>query len=738
MHESLNIPNNEYSHKVLEFLSVQCENDSGIEISVPLSMPRYWPRGVHIMEIKSVKSELPTCLVILLLLSTIGVFHATAQTGRPGDGFQLSLRAGDYDASIGLVRDAIARDLAIGVGSSSVAIMDGGRIVYSEGFGKANREGDIAADRTTLFNIGSISKVFTSAALMLLVDDGLLKLDDKVVKHLPEFAMEDPRHRDITLRMLLNHSSGLPGSTLANSFGSERNPEFHEQLLSTLRRSRLRADPGKFASYCNDGFSLAELVVGRVSGKPYGEFLRTRLLAPLGLEKTGLSVGLRPGETSAAYYRPRDGIKDALEVVSATGAGGLASTAEDLCRFADSFSQGGTRILSQTSLREMTKSQPSLAAAAADRNPEMPFGLGWDVALPSFYADKGIQVFWKGGDTYHYHALLLTSPEHRLSLAILQSGQGTGLIRLAKELFESLLAEKGIAVARPSLAPAPTANLPVPEVFRDFEGYYGPSLFRLVLSPEGDSFIQYMSVGSQELPVLTMHYANGHFEDGQGGRYFLARLGGRQYLAGSMFDDCIRMLIGQKLPDKAVTQALRTNIDGKVWLKRSVKPFVTSDDSATHILVSSLAKALPGYVDFAGIKEITAPDHAGMTIEAIAEQKELLLVEKEDRDWAWLAEDLYSPADSASALAAGANTVRIGQKGLSEWRLASAERLLRISLPASGRLIVFSADRSVIHDSAFDSPNTGSFTHMVELRVPAGGFVELAGNPQDLFSIFAE
>ena len=690
------------------------------------------------MELKNVKPGSPACLAIVLLLSTIGIFHATAQTGQPGDGLQLSPSALGHDASIGLVREAIARDLAMGVGSSSVAIMDGGRIVYSEGFGMADREEDIAADRDTLFNIGSISKVFTSAALMLLVDDGLLKLDDKVVEHLPEFAMEDPRYRDITLRMLLNHSSGLPGSTLANSFGAERNPGFHEQLLSTLRRSKLRSDPGKFASYCNDGFSIAELVIERVSGMPYEEFLRTRLFAPLGLEKTGLSVGLRPGETSAACYRSQDGAKDALEVVSATGAGGIASTAEDLCRFADSFSPGGTRILSQASLREMTKPQPSLAAIAADRNPEMPFGLGWDVALPSFYADRGIQVFWKGGDTYHYHALILTSPERRLSLAILQSGQGISLIRLAKELFESLLAEKGVAVARTPIAPAPAAYLPVPEEFKDFEGFYGPSPFRLALSPSGDSFIQYISIGSQELPVLTMRYTSGHFEDGQGGRYFLTRMGGRQYLAGSMFDDCIRMVMGQKLPEKAGEQTLRMNIDGKVWLKRSVKPFVTSGDSATHILVSSLASSLPGYVDFAGIKEITAPDRAGMTIEAISEQQELLLAEEEDRVWVRLAEALYSPVDSATALATGANTVRIGQKGLNEWRTASAERLLRISLPPSGRLIVFSADRSVIHDSAFDTHHTGSVVHMVELRVPAGSFVELAGNPQDLFSIVVE
>jgi CubicO group peptidase (beta-lactamase class C family) len=88
--------------------------------------------------------------------------------------------------------------------------MDGGKIIFSDGFGAADRAEGRNADGRTRFNIGSTSKMFAAAAILILADENRLNLDDPVVRHLPEFVMKDPRYRDITIRMLFNHSSGLP------------------------------------------------------------------------------------------------------------------------------------------------------------------------------------------------------------------------------------------------------------------------------------------------------------------------------------------------------------------------------------------------------------------------------------------------------------------------------------------------------------------------------------------------
>jgi len=260
----------------------------------------------------------------------------------------------NYEKTIATARREIWQDITSGkAGSGSIAIMDGGKIVYAEGFGMADREKSIPVDPDTLFNIGSVSKVFAATAIMLLVDWGKIKLDDPVIKHLPEFSMADPRYKDITVRMILSHTSGIPGTSIANSLDVYiHNPEIFQHTLASLSHSHLKYVPGSLPIYCNDGFTLVEMIVEYVSGQKYISFLAQNIFQPLSLNSSGLSVGQRPGETAAVYYAPDTGEKEPLQVLSVLGAGGLGSTASDLCRFADTFSGSGTQILSKAALEK--------------------------------------------------------------------------------------------------------------------------------------------------------------------------------------------------------------------------------------------------------------------------------------------------------------------------------------------------------------------------------------------------
>ena len=263
--------------------------------------------------------------------------------------------------AVSVARSEIWKSINAGQdGSATIAITDHGRLVYAEGFGPADRLQNIPVDKDTRFNIGSISKVYVTTAIMLLVDETKVDLDKPVTAYLPEFRMADERYRQITVRMLLNHSSGLPGGSYANSFGFHYYNDFLPETLNTLAKSHLKHDPGAMAVYCNDGFSLAEMIVEKVSGKKFAAFLQERVFTPLALSRTGLGVGQLPpqsGVTIARFYDAAGRI-DPPEAVSFLASGGLSSTAEELCRFVDSFSGHGRQILSPRALAEMHKNQP--------------------------------------------------------------------------------------------------------------------------------------------------------------------------------------------------------------------------------------------------------------------------------------------------------------------------------------------------------------------------------------------
>jgi CubicO group peptidase (beta-lactamase class C family) len=633
-----------------------------------------------------------------------------------------------YDKTIELARTAFWKNINNGVNSASVAIIDNGRIVYSEGFGIADRENNIPVSNNTLYNVGSVGKIFCTTAVMLLVDAGKIKLDDPVVKYLPEFSMADARYKDISIRMLLNHTSGLPGSTLANSFGFEYNADFYNQLLTTLANSHLRAAPGEFASYCNDGFSLAEMVVSRVSGKKYDAFVSEKIFKPLGMKNTGLSVGLRPEQQYAAYYQTTSGSKEPPEAISSWGAGGLSSTPEDLCRFADSFCDKGTHILSQTAINEMNRAQASLLAGKTEKDPEMSFGLGWDITEAPAFTSKGIKVVGKGGDTFHYHSYLLTSPNQRLAVAISQSGASPDMIPLSQSILSSLLEQKGLLPAAETTAVKPVVPQSIPAQYAAFEGYYGPSPSKLVVDMSKQSVTFFMLIGAMEIPAMNFHYRDGYFYDEQGRNYYLLSVEGKYYLAGSSFNDSIRMIIAQKLTVPEHVLSLSTNIDGKMWLRRNVKRFDGISDDATHIVTSRYIKELPGYVDFSGMKIIQADNFAGMPIGAISGQTELTLMNKNGQVWARVSDIVYSQDDMAATLKDGTNQASIGSEGLNEWFKAGAGAVLSFKIPDAGRVIVFSAGGAPVYDSAVDKQS---------VYVTAGSLVEIAGNPGDIFTVTA-
>lgn len=660
------------------------------------------------------------CVTVILLLS--GAICANAEP-------QL------YRSARRIARTEIWNDINSGrAGSATVAILDGGEVVYAEGFAMANREDSVPVDPTTVFNIGSVSKVYTATAVMLLVDEGKIDLDAPAVRYLPEFVMADPRYVDITVRMLLSHSSGLPGSIVAGNFGFQYNTAMHEETLTVLSRTRLKHDPGAAAVYCNDGFTLAEMIIERVSGQKYMDFLASRIFEPLALGRTGASVGDRTARDAAAgvvaaYYRPTTGQKEPLEAISILGSGGLSATAVDVARFADSFSDGGTHILSEPSLREMRTSQPSLSAGKL-RNPEIAYGLGWDMTCVPEYQAQGIQVLGKSGGTGNYNSMVYTAPDERISVAVIETGAGGRSVKIALSILDAVLVEKGLVKEKALAVSVPPKPEVIPDEYAAYCGYYlltGGGLANVSLDREANRFRVSSVLGGMEVPAMCLYYSEGAFYSDDSQLYF-ATVDGEQYavMKSSIGFDMVYM---HRLPAIEAPCSMAMEMNGKQWLRRNVKPFEGALLADSHLVQSSAIETLPGYVDFFGIKRIESPTYAGMPPGATRDLGDLTLLDEDGETWAQFLDMLYSPADSAAVLGIGATVATVGDRGYCEWLRAADDSVLALEIPVRGRIIIFGSDGSPKYDSSVDE---GS------VFASEGDLVEIAGSPGDQFTIVCE
>jgi len=632
-----------------------------------------------------------------------------------------------YESAITTTRSEIWQAINSGkCGSATAAIMVDGKVVYAEGFGMANREKSIPVDKTTLFNIGSISKVYVATAIMLLVDDGKVSLDKPVTDYLPEFKMADDRYKKITVRMILNHVSGIPGTEGSNSFGFKYDDNVKQETINTLARAHLKHAPGAMTVYCNDGFTLAEMIVERVSGKKYIDFLNKRIFKPLGLKNTGMSVGEIKGNPVALYYDAKTGKIHPRETLSVLGAGGLSSTAEELCRFMDAFS-AENKLLKKASLDEMKKAQPSEFWGKL-RNPGFSFGLGWDITGLPRYDAAGLQILGKSGGTGNYSSMVFTVPDKRISVAVIASGAESGAMKIALDILDAVLVEKKLIFKEEKALLIPPEAQKLPSGHVSFSGYYASeSKFGQVVFDEDKETATLYSFKEQEkAPAITLVYNNGYYHDTEGNRFYFTSIGGESYLVNCPSMARIDMIGMQKVKPIGKPQSLKINMDGKVWLRRNVSPFESIMAVESHFAKSLLYKDLPGYVVFLGVKRIDSPEFAGMPFDSIRDQTELTLFEKNGATWAWVSDLLYSPAQSAAALKAGENSVKIGGAGYNEWLVAKEGMVLSFTKPKQGRIIIFSSDDTTTYDSALD---TG------DAYAAKGNYIEFAGFANDVFTV---
>lgn len=634
-----------------------------------------------------------------------------------------------------------------GVTSVQYAVMEDGKITESGHTGVYSKTDNRALTADTLYGIGSTSKMFTTAAIMKLVDAGKVKLDEPVTTYLPDFVMADDRYREITVRMLLNHSSGLMGSNLNNGFllGDAENREAYTSLLADLKTQRLKAQPGAFSVYCNDGFTLAEMIVERVSGQTFTDYIHENLTKPLGMEHTYTPQDTFDHKEIARIYdmvNPQQELPE--EMTQIIGTGGIYATAEDLCRFGQIFT-GESKILSESSRKATMEKEYLKGQWLTDGANTVGYGLGWDaVALTPFDA-YGIQAVSKGGDTLQMHAQLIVVPEHKISAAVLSSG-GTSLYNsmVATQLVLEQLKKSGkIQEIQPSAPISSPQAKPLDQDFSAYEGKYAGMgiLYRVYLDPDGA--LNIVNAYDPSAKEVLVYVGDGKFSDKTGTtRYAFLKQNDKVYLTAEsrailagVGETYSRIYAAQKLEDypmpKDAKQAWQAR-HGKMYLQVNAA-YNAGGLSMLPIAGIAVDQSLGGYL--VGNKIIDAN-----TAQAVIEIP--MMAGRDITDYTFFTENeveymrandaVFVDSTKIPTLYAGGSHAHltIPQNGYGRWfRVGQAlsGKTMTVTMPEKSGFVAYNAKGMASNQSAVTGKNTVTLEKdgYLYFAAPAGTRIDL-------------
>jgi CubicO group peptidase (beta-lactamase class C family) len=380
------------------------------------------------------------------------------------------------------VRDSIRhRLLAERVPAIAVAVWRNGKIVWEQGFGWADRERQIAADEHTPFSIASLSKTMTSTAVMTLVQAGKIELDAPANDYLGSDPIQSRvgEPRAVTVRQLLNHTSGLPPAD--NFFYGAAQP-LTPTLSQTIRRYGIvMAQPGERYRYSNLGYGILGHMIAQVSGKSYADYLRQQVFLPLGMTRS--AVGVAPGlaaHRAARYDFDRNPIAEYVSAEPASSA--VYASVHDLARF-------GMFLLKNRLADQMpVLSDPSLDRMWSDTTTTSSsnrYGLGVNVA-----AKSGYRIIGHAGSMSGVHSDFAVVPERNLGVVVLSNADGG-----AGDLRDEILAKLLSGWRDVSTPPQPeSAFVPTAEMIGSWRGnihtYEGDRPIRLQVQASGDVHIR--------------------------------------------------------------------------------------------------------------------------------------------------------------------------------------------------------------------------------------------------------
>ena len=383
----------------------------------------------------------------------------------------LAAYAGPTPPAIGERVDAmVAEQVASAAPGCAVGVARGGDVLHARGYGLANLDHEVAITPDTVFDVGSVTKQFTAASIVLLSLDGALGLGDDIRTYLPELPDYGPT---ITIDHLLHHTSGVRDylNLMALAGREFYAPISHLDIVELMARQRaLNHPPGERYSYSNTGYMLLATIVERVSGRSFGTFARERIFEPMGMTASFLyedaehvvphrATGYAPG--AGGRFRMVHNFSFAT-----AGDGQLYTTVGDLLRWSRAFA---TDRVAGPDFTALMLTPGTLAEGET-------LGYGGGLFLGEY---RGLTTNGHGGSTWGFRARLVRLPDHELAVAVLCNREDANPGRLANGIVDLYLADHLDPAAEPGGPrgrrrgrPGEAAAAPIVIVPGDYEGSY--------------------------------------------------------------------------------------------------------------------------------------------------------------------------------------------------------------------------------------------------------------------------
>jgi CubicO group peptidase (beta-lactamase class C family) len=621
-----------------------------------------------------------------------------------------------------------------GASSISLAFIDGERLVWAETFGWADKGSKIAPTVDTMYSICSVSKMVATIAVMKLVDQKRVSLDAPLTDYIKSFSMLSPEYAQITVRMLLNHSSGFPGADYRNAATYSPLPfSYSAQVLETLKTQRLKHSPGYLSVYCNEGFTLVDQLVPAVTGKSYVQFVQDEIFTPLGMNHSRFPLDYFPYGSFAKRHGGNTPLPQLF--VNDFASGGLYSTPTDMAKIAMMLIGGGklgnVRILSEASVTAMGVDQ-TVATFNPVKSNEWSYGLGWDTVR-----QPGLDAVWvigwlKTGDYQGLGTVIAVAPAEKLAVIVMGASgtfsSGSATI-VAERILLRALAEKGRIAAMPAplnLSPRPEKT-PTDELLNSVSGYYACNDTFMRVQRQASTLnlnIAYYDTSTStkgwkdmmsELKLRDDDRFSGDADPSQSASFKTAD--GRQYLVirslGGYRHYQDDLIYGQQVAAAGALPAAWSSRVDKKWVMTNDHPesFKWALPLMQLYAVNNLLFAKTGGLQI--VNPFFSDSRASMML--LIPQKygkeldDVVIETRAGKEWIRFGSYLYRPEETIPALSSG--MVSLGAEGLAEWRSLDATGITKTvtitPAVAGGRWKIF--------NSKFEQIETGEGTKSVPL-----------------------
>lgn len=484
-----------------------------------------------------------------ILLLTVCIAGCSSAPTRPE-----SVERGDYakvaEYVSALVRHEMKKRDVTGL---SIALVDDQRVVWAEGFGYADKAGNVPASPDTVYRAGSISKLFTATAAMQLAERRKMDIDRPLGDYLPGFSIRT-RFVDaapVTPRSILTHHSGLPSDCLKGMW--TRNPEPFTRVADRVRDEYAANPPGTVFSYSNLGVTLLGDAIGKAADRDFVSHVRDEILLPLEMSRSSFSPSADRTPFAAKGYRKGKEAED--PPLRDVPAGGLNTSVLDLSRFVRMVFAGGKagdrQIIKPETLAEMLRPQNIDVPLDLDFR----VGLGWMLGgLGDIDIRNGGPVAHHAGATLLFHAQMIVLPERKLGVVVLANSDTAARVvgKVAAEALKLALEAKTGDRQPERETPGGGEGSLSQEALQRYEGWYATPVgavnvrktsgglradvmnrtLRLIPRADGSLGLQYRILGLFPIRIEELDDVGVSRADVAGREILAARMHGREFPIG--------------------------------------------------------------------------------------------------------------------------------------------------------------------------------------------------------------